>query len=752
MNTASCSLPHSAPWIWIEDPVTHGKCTRFLRFHLEFDSAETEPLLVAQVSADQRFQLFLDGERIAIGPDRSDLDHWNLRGIQQRLLPGPHRLEAWVYYIEEDQVALAGSRDGKPQPSVAPPMAQMTWRGGLTLEGRDWGNRLNTGVADWKVQDFTEAVTLSRKTGLGYHDVGPAYGFDMARWNAEPPVQSAATVLGPMDPGLEWHGIQRPGWKLQASPLPPQRLLPFAGGEFRSGPWRGESIVIPAHQTVEILWDMQAYHCGYPELTWSGGAGSVIEVEWAESLYENIPDSPVNSRTPKGHRSEVDGKVWLGFGDSYTASGARESSPSLWWRAGRYIRIRLRVAATPLHLERVSILTTRYPLDAEDEWRSDDPGWDALFGLFHTTLEVGAHEGWADSPYYEQMLYVGDTRLNALSNYLCYRDDRLSRYAIDLLRWSRNGSPEGMVAERYPSAWRQDSGTYSMMYAWMVRDFLYWRDDLDFVRTQLPALRQLMESFLPFCNADGLMGRLPGWPFVDWAAGWISGCGPGMREGDSSIVNLHWILTLQAAAQIEDAVGESVLADRHRRRAELTWQAVCDRYACDTLGGFRDTKDPTPTSEHAQALALLTGLASPEMDQRLLETLESGRLDNHCTIYFRFYLLEALARHGRAELFHKRLDEWRLFPGKGFLTVPEQPEPTRSDCHAWSSHPLFHSYASIAGIRSTAPGFRKLRIDPLPGPFQEFEAKCLHPRGIIQVRYNRGQLDVTLPDGVEWER
>jgi hypothetical protein len=45
-----------------------------LRFRREF--AATASTLRIHVSADERFELFLDGQRIARGPDRSDVEHW----------------------------------------------------------------------------------------------------------------------------------------------------------------------------------------------------------------------------------------------------------------------------------------------------------------------------------------------------------------------------------------------------------------------------------------------------------------------------------------------------------------------------------------------------------------------------------------------------------------------------------------------------------------------------------------------------
>jgi hypothetical protein len=59
------------------------------------------------------------------------------------------------------------------------------------------------------------------------------------------------------------------------------------------------------------------------------------------------------------------------------------------------------------------------------------------------------------------------------------------------------------------------------------------------------------------------------------------------------------------------------------------------------------------------------------------------------------------------------------------------PGDTRSDCHAWGSHPLFHLHASVAGVRPTSPGFRTVRIAPLPGKLPKIVSRTPHPDGFI---------------------
>ncbi len=383
--------------------------------------------------------------------------------------------------------------------------------------------------------------------------------------------------------------------------------------------------------------------------------------------------------------------------------------------------------------------------------QSSEKEWDRLFPIFENSYRCSAHEQWTDSPYYEQMGYVGDSLLHALSNYVLFADDRVTRRSIELFDWSRR--PSGLVAERYPSAWRQESVTYSMLWVMMVRDYVVWRGEPAFVQGMLPGVRGVLTELEALRYRDGLLTQAPGWPFVDWVPEWEFGVGPGVREGDSSILNLHLVLCLQAAAEIEEAQGDPMLARRCRLRAGTIFRAILSRYWDEKRGLLLDTPGCEQASEHAQVFALLTGLLDPSRSAACLRALrDEGTCSAKTTVYASFYLLEALYRHGEEAAFHRRLDFWRALPALGFTATPEAPEPSRSDAHAWGSHPAWHSVASISGIRPGLPGFGRIRIAPCPGPFRTIDCSVPHPRGLISMRLESDQnlavADIMLPAGL----
>lgn len=80
---------------------------------------------------------------------------------------------------------------------------------------------------------------------------------------------------------------------------------------------------------------------------------------------------------------------------------------------------------------------------------------------------------------------------------------------------------------------------------------------------------------------------------------------------------------------------------------------------------------------------------------------------------------------------------------------------SRSDCHAWSAHPIYHLHASVLGIRPSAPFFGAVRIAPQPGTLRRIDAVTPTPKGNIvsSLEFGNGEAHgwIVLPNGLSGE-
>ena len=175
-------------------------------------------------------------------------------------------------------------------------------------------------------------------------------------------------------------------------------------------------------------------------------------------------------------------------------------------------------------------------------------------------------------------------------------------------------------------------------------------------------------------------------------------------------------------------------------KANRTAAAVRQKFWDESRGLMADNLAHTEFSEHGQCLALLTDTLTGDQALRCFGQLQTAPDLKRTTIYFSFYLMETWQKFGRGDLILERLDFWKDLVKQGLKTPVEMPGDTRSDCHAWGSHPLFHLHASLAGIRPSSPGFRTVRIAPEPGELPKIVCRTPHPDGFIA-------LDLAFPDG-----
>lgn len=771
-----------AAWIWAGE--WHPLQAAFRHFQLKVETGKES--LHLHVTADQQLALYLDGVLIARGPDRSDPDHWAVASYPVEFTTGAHLFEAIVWWLPpapatdqavDPAVSATPSHHTDWIPPSDPPaaMGQMTLRPGFllcaTAEDGEPDLRFTTGQAPWLAQDLTPAVTTKKIPFPTYHDVGPSFTFRLKAWEQASPCSGLEIVATGIAGNP--HGVQRPGWRLEPSPLPEQRRELLHPGFFRAitqsdwtGPFQESSpdepqlapwqkllkkqtpVTLQPGETITLLWDLEDYCCGWLEGNLQGRG--TLQVEWAESLY--VPNAK-NSDAPlteKGNRDEISGKYFHGFGDVFIAEGGSAPLPQLAWRCGRYLRLVLQAREESLTLAHLGIRTTGYPLQAQSQFECDDPKLTTCLSLMIRTLQTGAHDVWADSPYYEQMAYVGDNLIDALGEYTLDAKSQLSSRMLRLFDWSRRST--GFLAERYPSQWHQASGTYALLWPLLIRQHAWWRNEPELIASLLPGMRANLDQLHGFTKTNGTLRRLPGWSFVDWVDAWPQGVPPGAEQGDSAILNLQWALSLQKAAELETHFGSMARADEYQQLVRKVGHYVWRQYWNDTKKRLSDDSTHRSSSEHVHALALLLEGMPSILQQRCLEVLNRSPTPQlqTATPYWTHYVLEALTRHHQEEALHHRLQRWHRYSSYGLRTMPEKDDPSRSDCHAWSTHPLWHLYASVAGIRPAEPGFRSVRISPLLASLRQLKAKLPHPKGSITLEiehHDNWHVRITLPQG-----
>ena len=116
------------------------------------------------------------------------------------------------------------------------------------------------------------------------------------------------------------------------------------------------------------------------------------------------------------------------------------------------------------------------------------------------------------------------------------------------------------------------------------------------------------------------------------------------------------------------------------------------------------------------------------------------------TIYFQYYVNQALHKTGLGNLYLDRLQIWKDNLAMGLTTWAEISDinAARSDCHAWGASPNIEFFRTVLGIDTDAPGFNKIRIEPNLGSLTKVSGTMPHPKGEITVSYNsinKGKLD-----------
>ncbi|HEV2245937.1 MAG TPA: alpha-L-rhamnosidase C-terminal domain-containing protein [Terriglobia bacterium] len=728
---------------WIACPGSPHREFGVYYFRKSFSVASKPEHFVIHVSADNHYQLFVNGARVSTGPARGDLFHWRYEtlDIASHLQTGANILAAIVWNFAE----LA-------------PMAQMSNETGLIVQGDTAQEAAVNTNASWRVLESqaVRMIPIDRKTIPFYMGVGPGIRVDASRvpWGWQD-VAFDDSAWKPAEMLVEGgpRGIQdsHSPWMLvpRTIPMMEERLQRLAsvrrsqGVEVPDTILQGRSpVTVPANTTATVLFDQSFETTAYPELVVSGGKGSVITLTYAEALWKG---------RDKGNRNDIRGKKMLGMQDQFLPDGGKQRMfRTLWWRTYRYVQLEVRTGDEPLTLDDLRGIFTAYPFTVNASFESGDPTLQKMWEVGWRTARLCAHTTYMDCPYYERLQYGGDTRIQILISLYMTGDDRLAKNAIELLNESR--IPEGVTQSRYPSRLPQFIPPFSLFWIGMMHDLWWYHGDTAFLQQYLPGMRDVLGWFEHRMDPSGLLGRLEWWNFVDWTPQFKDGVPPQEADGQSSILTLQFVAALENAADLESNFGNKSFAEQDRALAAKIARAVYEKCWDPARGLLADTPARKNFSQHANILGVLTNAIPAQDRQRVMQKLLTDSTLAQCSYYFRFYLFRAVKKTGLGDAYLSLLGPWRQMLGLGLTTWAEEPEPVRSDCHAWSAHPNFDFLSTVAGIEPAAPGFNKVLIQPHLGTLNHLSAAVPVPQGRVVVNYEQSNrhlsADIKLPQGL----
>lgn len=727
-----------ARWIWDKGvprdvPAKH----EMVYFRRTFEAAAGAKVVI-HVSADSRYQLYLNGERVSVGPCKGDAwrKFYETVDLTTLLRPGRNVLAARVLHFAPAEPPV--------MPNLGVASVCRTAIGGFLLQGEVEGGEALDTDEKWRVLRDESIAWHSLKvpqfTGETERVVGrhapqgwSALTYDDSHWASAVPFWNA------MDPSrvlnMEFFGP----WSLTPRAIPPMFERPFD--------LTTEAMVIPAN--TEWTMDLNAGELttAYVSLETSGGVGAAIRLTYAEAYGEGGEDS---GWVKKGVRDDPAAGGIHGLYDEYLPGGGHENWESFWFRTFRFIRVKVTTGDSPLTLGKIRAVETGYLLEVKSTFTSSEPRTAKLWDISIRTVRRCMHETYEDCPYYEQLQYTLDTRLEAL--YSCYlsADDRLMRKAIEDYHCSLH--PSGLVQGRAPGVWPQIIPGFALYWVLMLHD--HWRlfGDAALPRRYRSTMDAILDWFDRQLTTDNIVGPFFYWPYFDWVKGWEHGCPPGAPEKPATVFSLLYALALNRAAELAAPAGYPHREAEYRARAAAVNAGVNAVCWDEAAGLYRHGPDTSGFGQHAQVFAILSGAAPRERRAALATAcLDDGTLDP-MNWAMQFFLFRALRQAGQYRRAFELYKGWNGLVDLNVTTWPEDPVHGRSDCHAWGSVPIYEFMSEVLGVQPARPGFAAIRVAPQPGPLEWAEGDVITARGPVHVNWRLADgpfsIEVTAPPGV----
>ena len=651
-------LAYRAEWIWRRrglsklpfaggPPPYAEERNLFITFR-KVVAIEAEALSAkVHVSADGRYQLFVNGRLVGRGPARSTparqtADPYDLapylrpgRNVVAVLVHAYGRPTAWYELPRWEPARAFGCGGFFLQGDIV--TAEAHNGGAICLDtGESWRYR----IADAWQRDtpgcslgFVE-VYDARHAAVGWAEAD----FDDVGWEA-------AEVL--RVPGRNFAGDVTPFPVLVERDIPPlseeichpaalltwgettdapagqniaeqMALEPFGGlahcqvhnlAALVSGAGAAELVTTGAH-SVSAVFDFGRVVFGRVGLELVGPAGAIVDYAYGEQLE---PDGRVRMN------AGIRGYDNVRQAHRYVLREGIQSWEQFEPAGFRYLQVTFRQCLRPLRLQAVHVNSTGYPVAARGRFACSDELLNRIWQIGADTLRLCMHDAYVDCPTREQRQWVGDAYVEMLVNYAAFGDAPL---AARLLRQTAetqqaNGLTMPAVASDFAAGDSFNIPDFCLYWILGIARYVEYTGDTTIAAELQPAVVKAIAWFERHLDEDGLLADVPHWVFVDWA--------DLDKRGQVTALNAQFVAALRAAADLAQIAGCQRQATRLEALAGRTAAAI-NRFLWDAERGvYVDARcrgvQSRRVSQQANAMVIAFDVAPAERLASILATI-----------------------------------------------------------------------------------------------------------------------------------
>ncbi len=366
--------------------------------------------------------------------------------------------------------------------------------------------------------------------------------------------------------------------------------------------------------------------------------------------------------------------------------------------ACRYIKITVERTTRPIRLFDFSFCaSTSADVTVLKSANTEDALLNKIELVATNTLKECMQTFFEDGPKRDRRLWIGDLRLEALTNYYTFNNLEIVKRCLYLFAAGKCNELGFLPSFVYETPYYHPGAThiedYALLYVVSVCDYFEHTGDRDVVKDLLEICKSQLECFKATLDKNLIATRQDGWfTFIDWC--------PGL-ECMTALQGVY-LYTLDRFGELLKAIGDEEYEKYYTLISEVRSASKKHLYD-ESKKVFVNLLDNCQLSVHSQVWMILGGVITGEEAKKLLlSCLDNKDFKQPVTPYMRHYVIEAMLKlgmKGEAVQYLKKFwggmvelgadTFWEAYIPDDLDFSPYNDRMINSLCHAWSCTPSY---------------------------------------------------------------